>query len=130
MVPRLERTNVFVEPFGAETVRLLITIVAGKLPAVVASFVTVELPALVIRSEASPMPGAVPSDQLEASSHLPEMELIQELVWAYAARCQETLAQPITNSLAAIFVPCENLKFITKLLTPQCNACFLRVDTM
>ncbi len=104
-----------VEPLGAETVRLLITIVAGKPLAVAALLVTVELPALVIRSEASPMPGAVPSDQLDASSHLPEVELIQELVWPYAARCPKTVAQPITNSRAAIFVGCENIILITAL---------------
>ena len=47
-------------------------IVPGKLPAVVASMVTVLFPALVIRSASSVLEGAVPCDQFVLVSHLSE----------------------------------------------------------
>src|SRR5438309_2102154 len=50
LVPALLKTRVLVAPLGAEIVKLLMVIVAGELPAVVESIVTVLLLALVTKT--------------------------------------------------------------------------------
>src|SRR3989442_1668023 len=56
--------NVFVESGGADTDKLLIVIVPGKLPDVVASIVTVFVVPLVTRIADCVLVGGTPSDQL------------------------------------------------------------------
>src|SRR5437667_11982594 len=57
-------------------VKLLIVIVVAKLPAVVASMVTVLLAALVMKIPDWLRVGATPSDQLAPTSHLPSAGLM------------------------------------------------------
>src|SRR5579862_319443 len=69
--PALFKNSVLVLLTGADTTTLLTVIVDGKLPEVVASMVTVLLPALVMVSPGSKEDGATVRDQLLLVSHLP-----------------------------------------------------------
>src|SRR5207245_2792164 len=71
-VPAVLSASVLLEPTGADSSRLLMVIhpLMALLSTVVASMVTVLLPALVMRSADSTSDGAWPSNQLPDVSHL------------------------------------------------------------
>src|SRR5206468_2688804 len=74
-----EINNVFVEPVGATTVRLLIVKVPGKLPAVVASIETVLELKFPMTVAAALIPGELPRNQLLVASHFPLAEVLHPL---------------------------------------------------